>query len=122
LLSEYKVYAETADTSRHELRLGVFYRIVLKLNLKTHLSKAQSIHFGEELRTTSKLGLALEVLRDGEWHGMEELQQLLELNQSQAAEIVSFLHEYNLAAIDDQNKRVRIQKYFQEFLAQTSTC
>jgi DNA-binding IclR family transcriptional regulator len=74
------------------------------------------------LRTTSKLGLALEVLRDGEWHGMEELQQLLELNQSQAREIVSFLQEYNLAAIDDQNKRVRIQKYFQEFLAQTSTC
>ncbi len=64
----------------------------------------------------------LEVLRDGEWHVMEELQQLLELNQSQALEIVSFLHEYNLAAIDDQNKRVRIQKYFQEFLAQTSSC
>jgi DNA-binding IclR family transcriptional regulator len=53
---------------------------------------------------------------------MEELQQLLELNQSQAREIVSFLQEYNLAAIDDQNKRVRIQKYFQEFLAQTATC
>jgi DNA-binding IclR family transcriptional regulator len=53
---------------------------------------------------------------------MEELQQLLELNQSQAREIVSFLQEYNLAAIDDQNKRVRIQKHFQEFLAQTATC
>jgi hypothetical protein len=71
--------------------------------------------------TVSKLALALEVLKDGEWHSIAELQQPLELSQYQASKIALFLYEYNFAVMDDQNQKVKIHKYTREFLAQTST-
>lgn len=69
--------------------------------------------------TVSKMTIMLEVLSDGEWHGIEELQQLVELNERQVREIAAFLFEYDLAVVDISSQKVRINKYFQEILTQT---
>jgi hypothetical protein len=73
---------------------------------------------GDEL-TVSKMTIMLEVLSDGEWHGIEELQQLVELNERQVREIAAFLFEYDLAVVDISSQKVRINKCFQEILTQT---
>jgi hypothetical protein len=72
---------------------------------------------GDELTAVSKLALVLEVLGDREWHGIEELQQLVELNENQVQEGAAFLYEYDFAMIDIINKKVKIKQYFREFLA-----
>ena len=72
---------------------------------------------GDESTAVSKLTLVLEVLKDGEWHAIEELQHLAELEENQVHEIASFLYEYDLATMDNANKKVKINKCFQEFLA-----
>ena len=72
---------------------------------------------GDDGTAVSKLALVLEVLKDGEWHEIEELQQLVELNENQVHEIAAFLYEYDFATMDIINKKVKINKYFREFLA-----
>ena len=67
----------------------------------------------------SKITMILEILSDGKWHEMEELQQRMELDGHKVREITRFLGEYNFAEIDDENRKVRINKGFQKFLAQT---
>jgi hypothetical protein len=65
------------------------------------------------------MGIMLEVLSDGEWHGIEELRQLVELSETQVREIATFLFEYDLGVVDVSNKKVRINRCFQEILVQT---
>ncbi|MFB3889470.1 MAG: hypothetical protein ACE14S_08255 [Candidatus Bathyarchaeia archaeon] len=67
----------------------------------------------------SRLSIMLEVLRDGEWHAIDELQQLTNLNEDQVREIAAFLYEYDLARMDLENEKIRISRMFQEFLSQT---
>jgi hypothetical protein len=73
---------------------------------------------GDEGTAVSKLALVLKVLKDGEWHGIEELQHLVELNEYQMQEVGAFLYEYDLATMDTQNKKLKINRCFQEFLGQ----
>lgn len=70
----------------------------------------------------SKIALVLEVLSDGEWHGTEELQERVELDENQAQEVAAFLFEYDLARMDIENKKVRLNKCFQKLLGQATTC
>ena len=69
----------------------------------------------------SKVTMILAILSDGKWHGLEELQQRVEVDQYKVQEIAAFLNKYNFATIDDANKKVRINKDFQKFLGQTTT-
>lgn len=69
----------------------------------------------------SKIAMILEILSDGKWHGIEELQQRLELNEHEVQEIATFLSKYDFAKSDDENRKVRIKKDFQKFLVQTMT-
>jgi hypothetical protein len=67
----------------------------------------------------SKITMILEILSDGKWHGIEELQQRMELDEYKVQEITTFLNKYDFATIDDVNKKVKINRGFQKFLAQT---
>ena len=69
----------------------------------------------------SKMTLALQVLSDGEWHSMEELRELVDLDEHQAEGIVSFLNEYDFAARDSELCRVRLTRCFQDLLCETLT-
>jgi DNA-binding IclR family transcriptional regulator len=69
----------------------------------------------------SKITMILEILRDGKWHGIEELQQRMELDEYKVQEITKFLNKYDFATIDGANKKVKINRGFQKFLAQTMT-
>lgn len=69
----------------------------------------------------SKITMILEMLGDGEWHGIEELQQRLELNERKMQEITTFLNKYDFAEIDKEHGKVKINRNFQKLLVQTIT-
>ncbi len=69
----------------------------------------------------SKMAKALDLLRDGEWHSIEELQELVDLNGYQAEEFAAFLEEYDFASRDPVHNRVRLTKRFQDLLWETVT-
>jgi hypothetical protein len=67
-----------------------------------------------------KVTMILEILSDGKWHGIEELQQRMELDDYKLQEFTAFLNKYNFVTIDEANKKVRINRGFQKFLDQTT--
>jgi hypothetical protein len=69
----------------------------------------------------SRIGRILDLLSDGEWHGIEELTQVLNQPGHATEEVIAFLDKYEFAEVDVKNKRVKINKDFQELLELTST-
>jgi DNA-binding IclR family transcriptional regulator len=67
----------------------------------------------------SKITMILEMLSDGKWHGIEELQQRLELNERKVQEIITFLNKYDFVKIDKEHGKVKINQNFQKLLTQT---
>jgi hypothetical protein len=58
----------------------------------------------------SKITMILEILSDGEWHEIEELQNRMELSEHEVQEVATFLNKYDFAKIDWANKKVKINR------------
>jgi len=69
----------------------------------------------------SKIAMALEMLGDGKWHGIEELQLRPRLNEQKMQEITTFLNKYDFVKIDKEHGKVKINQNFRKLLAQTVT-
>ena len=69
----------------------------------------------------SKFEGILELLDDGRFHELAELQEETQLNKNQTRTIVEFLAEYGFAEMNKGNNKVRISKAAKKLLAQTTT-
>jgi len=69
----------------------------------------------------SPIKLILERLDDGKWHGIEELQQRLGLNELKVQKVITFLNKYDFVKIDKEHRKVKINRNFQKLQAQTAT-
>ena len=69
----------------------------------------------------SKIAMILEMLGDGKWHEIEELQRRLGLNERRVQEITAFLNKYDFVKIDKEHGKVKINRNFKKLLAQTVT-
>jgi DNA-binding IclR family transcriptional regulator len=69
----------------------------------------------------SKITMILEMLGDGKWHGIKELQLRLGLNELKVQEITMFLNKYDFVKIDKKQGKVKLNRNFQKLLAQPVT-
>ena len=72
-------------------------------------------------RVVSKIMVILELLSDGEWHGVEELLLGAGLSEQKFQEITGFLGEYGFIKVDEENKKVKINRDFRKLLVQPVT-
>jgi len=75
----------------------------------------------EDIPTTSKIAKILEMLNDGQWYTIKELQQGMQLNENQLQQIIAFLKEYSFIVIDEMKKRIKLEENARKFLTQTAT-
>jgi DNA-binding IclR family transcriptional regulator len=68
-----------------------------------------------------KVAEVLEILNDGNWHTLEEVRRKMNLNRNQIQQIAGFLKEYEFVAIDETQKRMRIEETVRKFLTQEAT-
>jgi hypothetical protein len=66
-----------------------------------------------------KVARLLDILGDGKWHENDQLRQLMDLSDCEVQEITDFLGKYDFAEVDDERKRVKINKDFKKILEQT---
>jgi len=96
------------------------YRRILEDTLIRHLNlKIVSIDKERRMLLGSEIAVLLEMLRDGEWHELAELQQQAGLAECKVHEIAEFLCKFDFAVVDETNKKVKIKRDFQEFLMRT---
>jgi hypothetical protein len=66
-----------------------------------------------------KVARLLDILGDGKWHENDQLRQLMDLSDCEVQEITDFLFKYDFAEVDEERKRVKINKDFKKILEQT---
>ena len=65
-----------------------------------------------------KLTRLLEIISDGKWHETDQLNQLMDLSDCEVEEITDFLGKYDFAQVDEDKKRVKINRYFKKILTE----
>jgi predicted transcriptional regulator len=66
----------------------------------------------------SRLMLILELLIDGNWHGIDELLVKVKLNEQKFREVTEFLDKYGFIEFDHENRKVKINRDFRKLLVQ----
>ncbi len=69
----------------------------------------------------SKITMILEMLGDGKWHEIKELQLRLGLNEREVQEVTTFLNKYDFVKFNKEHGKVKANRNFQKLLAQTVT-
>jgi hypothetical protein len=96
----------------------MIYKRLLKDKLKRHLNtKVVSPYKKWRMLLGSEIVVLLEILGDGKWHGLAELQQQAGLAEYKVQGIADFLCRFDFAVVDEANRKVRVNRDFQEFLA-----
>ena len=67
----------------------------------------------------SELDLLLEIVGDGEWHELTELQQKARLTKHKVQSITVFLSKFGFIEVDETKSKLKIRKDYQELLAKT---
>lgn len=62
----------------------------------------------------------LEVLTDGKWHVLMEIQQQMKMGDDEVVRVVKFLKEYNFIVVDEVKKEIRLQEIAKRFLARST--
>jgi len=61
------------------------------------------------------------MLKDRQWHTLEEIQQKTKITKKQTKQIIQFLKEYNFITTDKTEEKIMLNKTVQKFLTQTAT-
>jgi Spy/CpxP family protein refolding chaperone len=61
------------------------------------------------------------MLKDGQWHMLEEIQEKTNLTEDQIQQIVAFLKEYRFIIMNETRKELRLEESVRRFLAQNAT-
>jgi DNA-binding IclR family transcriptional regulator len=69
----------------------------------------------------SKIVNALEILKDGKWHTLAEIQEKLGISEEQIKRTTEFLTEYEFIISDEEKKRIKLNRDAKKFLANTAT-
>ena len=80
----------------------------------THLCNVTTTHLQRGL-SMSAVDEILSLLKDGDWHNLNEITKKSKPPPSQAELIVNFLAEYNFVELKQGNKQVRLQSLLVEF-------
>jgi DNA-binding IclR family transcriptional regulator len=72
-------------------------------------------------RVVSKVMVILELLGDGKWHRIEELLLRAGLSEQKFQEITGFLSKYGFVKVDEENKKVKVNRDFRRLLVQPVT-
>jgi DNA-binding IclR family transcriptional regulator len=70
---------------------------------------------------TKKIAEILEILNDGQWHMLHDVQQKAQLNENLTRQVIAFLKEYELVSTDKTDNRVKLRKVARRFLARNTS-
>jgi hypothetical protein len=65
-----------------------------------------------------KLQRLLEILGDGKWHEIAQIECSIDFTDTEIDEIMGFLGKYDFAKVDEAKRRVKINNDFKKILTQ----
>jgi transcription initiation factor IIE alpha subunit len=68
-----------------------------------------------------KIAKLLEMLNDGKWHKLDEIQQRMKLKENDVQQIAQFLKEYNLVIVKETKKAIKLEENARRFFSSNSS-
>jgi len=65
--------------------------------------------------------MVLEVLRDGNWHPIKEIQREACIDKKRLNYVIAFFREYDFLVVNEEKKEIKLKDAFLKFLTQAST-
>ena len=59
----------------------------------------------------------LELLENGEWNSIEEIQQRTRLSRQELKEVIDFLVKYDFVVVDEHGERIKLSEVFLKTLS-----
>jgi hypothetical protein len=72
------------------------------------------------MRDLTKIQWALDLLNDGRWHSIDALRNNIDFSDFEITELVTFLTDYDFAALDPEGLKVRINSDFRRLITKKS--
>ncbi|MEM3673354.1 MAG: HTH domain-containing protein [Candidatus Bathyarchaeia archaeon] len=89
-------------------------------NLSVHMGIYANTSVGGHTETT-KMAKIIELLSDGKWHTLEEIQETTQLTKRSIVSAIQFLKEYGFVIVDKEGHKIRLNDDVRKFLTQTIT-
>ncbi len=83
------------------------------------MNKTTILQRGNTTRT--KIAKILDILDDGQWHSIKDINLAAKLNDSQSKAITKFLSFYDFIKLDEEKKKVKLKETARKFLTQSAT-
>jgi hypothetical protein len=74
-----------------------------------------------ETSTARRIAEVLEILTDGEWHGLDDIRKRTKLRKHQVLQIIGFLEDYKFIMAKETKKEIKLKETVRKFLTQGAT-
>lgn len=74
-----------------------------------------------ETSTARRIAEVLEILTDGEWHGLDDIRKRTKLRKHQVLQIIGFLEDYKFIMAKETKKEIKLKETVRKFLIQGAT-
>jgi len=94
--------------------------------MKTRFTNLLSLHrretlFSKELQVLQEIEEIVSLIKNGQWHSLEDVTEKTELPEIKTNEILQFLANYNFIDLDRERKKVKVTPSLMEFLKENQT-
>lgn len=70
---------------------------------------------------TTKLATILDILSDGKWHTIAEIERESKMKKEELKRIADFLEDYNFIVADENKRKIKLQEIAQKLLTETAS-
>lgn len=94
--------------------------------MKTRFTNLLSLHrretlFSKELQVLQEIEEIISIMKNGQWHTLEDVTKKTELPEIKTNEILQFLANYNFIDLDRERKKVKVTLSLMEFFKENQT-
>lgn len=94
--------------------------------MKTRFTNLLSLHrretlFSKELQALQEIEEIVSIMKNGQWHTLEDVTKKTELPEIKTNEILQFLANYNFIDLDREHKKVKVTPSLMEFFKENQT-
>ena len=79
------------------------------------------IWFPQELEPLREIDEVVDLIRDGQWHQLEDVVNKIKLPKPKTDKILEFLADYDFIDLDNKHKKVKANPALTKFLKETET-
>jgi len=94
----------------------------MKGRFTNSLSPYANVWFPKELQPLQEINEVVGLIKDGQWHTLENIINKAKLPKLKTHKILEFLANYNFINLDSEHEKAKVTPSLMKFLKENQTC